>query len=35
MYIPPLQEGAMKVVDIIPMASLGNVQMVATDGVFM
>ena len=34
-YISPLQEGAMKVVDTIPMVGLGNVQMVAIHGVFM
>ena len=34
-YIPPLQEGAMKVANTMPVASLGNVPMVATHGVFM
>ena len=34
-YIAPLQEGAMKVANTMPVASLGHVQTVATDGVFM
>ena len=34
-YIPPLQEGAMKVANTMPVASLGHAQTVATDGLFM
>ena len=34
-YIPPLQEGAMKVANTIPMVGLGNVQTVAIHGVFV